>query len=338
MRSWLPVDYRKGFEMKDVITTGYKNKRLTTDQFSAWLAKRNQERQKELFGIEKYIMDIEAKDGFTLIRTYNGSIYTLPLDKNSHNDLMDLIGYKVTLYPRDCESYELEAYFLWDWEKILNPHDLRFLVINKVVEIKNDAFGGSILFENGDSLKVPYKDYEKPYFRASKKMHGEDTFREGYKIDFATKMAEIRSKFLGKFVVYGANLVSVDVAKISHNTEISTYEDTAHYEWVEKDKFKFRQEVGIIKSIATWDLYSVPIYLEDGRIMVFNVWDYLKHIDPSREVSLVQALKKDLQGQTGRLTNFMVVYDGDKRYNGKSMDIAYVQDVESGLILPRVDR
>lgn len=324
--------------MKDVITTGYRNNRLTTDQFSAWLAERNQERSKELFGIEKYIMNIEEKDGLTQIRTYNGSTYTLPFNKNSHNDLIDLIGYKVTLYPKDYESYELEAYFLWGWEKPLDPYDLRFLVINKVVDIRDDATGGSIIFENGDSLKVPYKDYEKPYFRASKKMHGEDTFREGYKIDFASKMTEIRSKFLGKFVVYGTNLSSVDISKISDNTEISTYEDAAHYEWAEKDKFKFRQEAGVVKSIATWDSYRVPIYLEDGRIMVFNIWDYLKHIEPSREVSLVHALKKDLQGQIGRSTNFMVVYDGDKRYKGNSMDVAYIQDIESGLILPRADR
>ncbi|GAB3189110.1 hypothetical protein [Hydrogenophaga aquatica] len=220
----------KEFEVNNLITTGHKNKRLTTDQFIEWLIKRNQERCVELFGLEKYIMNVEEKDGFTLISTYNGSIYTLPFNKNSHDDLVDLTGYRVTLYPKDYGGYELEAFFIWNWERPVNSSDFGFLVINKVVDVQVNDFGGSLLFENGDELKIPYKEYERPYFRASKKTHGDDAAQEGFKIDFASKMAEIKCKFIGKFVVYSTNLKSVDVARISYNTDICAYEDSAYRE------------------------------------------------------------------------------------------------------------
>ena len=96
--------------MKNVITTGRKNNRPNTDAFSAWLTKRNHERVEDLHGIEKYIMNVEIQNDYTLVTTFNGSNYSLPFNQDSHNDLIDLIGYKVMLYPKDYESYDLEAY------------------------------------------------------------------------------------------------------------------------------------------------------------------------------------------------------------------------------------
>lgn len=322
--------------MKNVITTGRKNNRPNTDAFSAWLTKRNHERDVDLHGIEKYIMNVEIQNDCTLITTFNGSVYSLPFNQNSHDDLIDLIGYKVTLYPKDYESYDLEAFFIWNWEKPINEGDFGFLVVNKVAEIQDEDSGSRIVFSNGDYLPIPYKDYEKPYFHASKRTHGEDTVREGYKIDFSSKIEEMKSHFVGEFVVYSTNLRSVDVAGLPLNTTICTYDQTAHYEWAEKDKFKFRLENGVIKSIATWDTYSIPIYLEDGRIMVFSIWDYLRHIDGNREVGLIHQLKKDLQENIGRLSNFMVIYGGDKRNKGSSMDVVFIEHVESGLRLPKL--
>lgn len=321
--------------MKDVVATGRKNNRFTTDRFIDWLGKINNERQEELFGIEKYIMHVEAKNGLTLVTTFNGSIYSLPFNTNSHNDLVDLIGYKVTLYPKKYESYELEAFFIWNWEKTLGATDVGFLVVNKVLDVRQNPLGGSMIFENGDILGIPFKDYEKPYFRASKRMHGDDTFREGYNIDFASKIDEMKSRFIGKFVVYSTNLKHIDVARISYNTDISTYEETAHYEWAEMDKFKFRNEVGILKNIATWDVYRVPIYLEDGRIFTFSVWDYSKHINGNSDAALIANLKKDLQNLIGRPLDFQIIYGGDKRYTSNSADVVGIKDIESGIIYPR---
>ena len=68
--------------------------------------------------------------------------------------------------------------------------------------------------------------------------------------------------------------------------------------------------------------------------MVFSVWDYLGHIDGSRDVKLIHQLKKDLQDNIGRLHNFIVIYVGDKRYKGSSVDVVLIEDVESGLKLP----
>jgi hypothetical protein len=321
--------------MKNVITTGRKNKRPSTDAFSAWLTKRNHERDVDLHGIEKYIMNVEIQNDYSLITTFNGSVYSLPFNQDSHDDLIDLIGYKVTFYPKDYESYDLEAYFIWNWEKPINEGDFGFLVVNKVAEIQGEDSDSRIVFSNGDYLPIPYKDYEKPYFQASKRMHGEDKVREGYKIDFGSKIEELKSRFINEFVVYSTNLRSIDVAGLPFNTAICTYDETAHYEWAEKDKYKFRLENGVIKSIATWDTYTVPMHLEDGRIMVFNVWDYLRHIDGSREIGLVNQLKKDLQENIGKQNNFMVIFGGDKRYKGSSMDVVSIESVESGLKLPR---
>lgn len=321
--------------MKNVITTGRKNNRPNTDAFSAWLTKRNHERDVDLHGIEKYIMNVEIQNDCTLITTFNGSVYSLPFNQDSHDDLIDLIGYKVTLYPKDYESYDLEAYFIWNWDKPINEGDFGFLVVNKVAEIQDEDSGSRIVFSNGDYLPIPYKDYEKPYFHASKRTHGEDTVREGYKIDFSSKIEEMKSRFIGEFVVYSTNLRSVDVAGLPFNTAICTYDETAHYERAEKDKYKFRLEKGVINRIGTWDSYSVPIYLEDGRIMTFSVWDYLRFIDSSREVGLIHQLKKDLQDNIGKLHHFTVIYGGDKRYKGNSVDIVLIEDVESGLKLPK---
>lgn len=321
--------------MKNVITTGRKNNRPNTDAFSAWLTKRNHERDVDLHGIEKYIMNVEIQNDCTLISTFNGSVYSLPFNQNSHDDLIDLIGYKVTLYPKEYESYGLEAFFIWNWEKPINEGDFGFLVVNKVAEIQDQDSGSRIVFSNGDYLPIPYKDYEKPYFHASKRTHGEDTVREGYKIDFSLKIEEMKSHFVGEFVVYSTNLRSIDVAGFPFNTAICTYDETAHYERAEKDKYKFRLETGVINRIGTWDTYSVPIYLEDGRIMTFSVWDYLRFIDGSREVGLIHQLKKDLQDNIGKLHNFTVIYGGDKRYKGNSVDIVLIEDVEGGLKLPK---
>lgn len=321
--------------MKNVITTGRKNNRPNTDAFSAWLTQRNHERDVDLHGIEKYIMNVEIQNDCTLITTFNGSVYSLPFNQDSHDDLIDLIGYKVTLYPKDYESYDLEAYFIWNWDKPINEGDFGFLVVNKVAEIQDEGSGSRIVFSNGDYLPIPYKDYEKPYFHASKRTHGEDTVREGYKIDFSSKIEEMKSRFIGEFVVYSTNLRSVDVAGLPFNTAICTYDETAHYERAEKDKYKFRLEKGVINRIGTWDSYSVPIYLEDGRIMTFSVWDYLRFIDSSREVGLIHQLKKDLQENIGKLHHFTVIYGGDKRYKGNSVDIVLIEDVESGLKLPK---
>lgn len=321
--------------MKNVITTGRKNNRPNTDAFSAWLTKRNHERDVDLHGIEKYIMNVEIQNDCTLITTFNGSVYSLPFNQDSHDDLIDLIGYKITLYPKDYESYDLEAYFIWNWDKPINEGDFGFLVVNKVAEIQDEDSGSRIVFSNGDYLPIPYKDYEKPYFHASKRTHGEDTVREGYKIDFSSKIEEMKSRFIGEFVVYSTNLRSVDVAGLPFNTAICTYDETAHYERAEKDKYKFRLEKGVINRIGTWDSYSVPIYLEDGRIMTFSVWDYLRFIDSSREVGLIHQLKKDLQDNIGKLHHFTVIYGGDKRYKGNSVDIVLIEDVESGLKLPK---
>ena len=62
--------------MKNVITTGRKNSRPTTDAFSAWLTKRNHERVEDLHGIEKYIMNVEIQNDYTLVTTFNGSNYS----------------------------------------------------------------------------------------------------------------------------------------------------------------------------------------------------------------------------------------------------------------------
>jgi hypothetical protein len=319
--------------MKDLITTGQKNNRPKTDEFIAWLTKINYARDVDLLGIAKFVMNVEIQNDYTLITTFNGSVYSLPFNQDSHDDLIDLIGYRVNLYLKDYGSYDLEAYFIWNWEKPIN--EFGFLVVNKVAAIQDEDSGSRIVFSNGDYLPIPYKDYEKPYFGASRKMHGEDTFREGYKIDFSSKIEEMKSRFIGEFVVYGTNLKSIDIAGSPFNTGICTYDETAHYEHAEKDKYKFRIENGVINRIGTWDSYSVPIYLEDGRIMKFSVWDYLLFIDGSREVGLIHQLKKDLQENIGKPHNFTVIYGGDKRYKGNSVDIVQIEDVERGLKFPK---
>lgn len=322
--------------MKNVITTGHKNNRLSTNAFSSWLTKINQDRDSDLHGVEKYIMSVRKDNDLTLITTFNGSIYSLPFNINSYNDLIDLIGYKVTLYPKEYDSYALEAFFLWNWERSFADFELGFIVLNKVIDIKKTDSGGIIFFENGDTLPVPHKDHEKPFFRASKRMLGDDSFRDGYKIDFDSKLEELKKNFIGRFVLYDTNLKAVDVAQLSYNSQISVYENSAHCEHVEKDKYKFRQENGVIKRIATWDPYRIPIYLQDGPIMVFGLIDYLRHTDGGRENGLIHRLKVDLQNQVGRLSKFTIIYGGDKKYNNNSLDVIFIHDVESGLRLPRI--
>ena len=97
--------------MKNVITSGHKNNRLSTNAFSSWLTKINQDRDSDLHGVEKYIMSVRKDNDLTLITTFNGSIYSLPFNINSYNDLIDLIGYKLTLYPKEYDGYALEAFF-----------------------------------------------------------------------------------------------------------------------------------------------------------------------------------------------------------------------------------
>jgi hypothetical protein len=132
--------------MKNVLTTGLKNNRPTTVSFSAWLENINNERDEELFGIDKYIMGVELRGGVTSIATFNGSVYTISFNEKSHKDLMDLVGYKVTFYPKVFEGYELEAYYLWGWDDPLREQNFGYLVINKVVEVKKSDKDGLIFF------------------------------------------------------------------------------------------------------------------------------------------------------------------------------------------------
>ena len=117
--------------MKNITETGLKNKRPSTKLFSAWVGRINDGRDEDLFGIEKYIINVEKISDVTSITTFNGSVYTISYNENSHNDLVDLIGYKVTFYPKRYESYELEAYFLWNWDNPAIEQSFGYLIVSK---------------------------------------------------------------------------------------------------------------------------------------------------------------------------------------------------------------
>jgi hypothetical protein len=305
--------------MKNIAETGLKNKRPSTKLFSAWVEKINDGRDENLFGIDKYIINVEKISDVTSITTFNGSVYTISYNENSHNDLVDLIGYKVTFYPKRYESYELEAYFLWNWDNPAIEQSFGYLFVNRVLDVKIVGADGLIFFENGDELPIPFKDYEKPYFRASKRLHGDDTYRDGYAIDFDANIKKIRDKFLGEYVIYSTRLNFIDVAGDLSGLKI--YRESAHKEYAEKDKFSFRLECGVIKDFATWDSYGVPIYLEDGRIMTFNSLNYSWLKDSECRGDIVNQLKKYLSTEKGKLYKFLVVYGGDKDDNPNFMDI-----------------
>ena len=317
--------------MKNVIATGYENDRPSTESFSAWLTKINEERHEEFFGIEKYIMSVERNDDVTSITTFNGSVYTISFSEKSCKDLKDLVGYKVTFYPKAYEKYELEAYFLWKWDEPLKEHSFGHLVVNKVVDVERVGRDGLILFENGDAIPVPFKDYEKPYFRASKRLHGDDTYREGYAIDFDENMQKIRDKFVGEYAVYSTKLNSINVGNDLGNFKI--YRESAHKEYAEKDKFSFRVEHGVIKKYATWDTYRISIYLEDGRIMTFSYFDYSRHINGDCKNNIIYQLKKDLATEIGKLYKFLVICGGDKDEDHNQMDIVSLKVVGDGELL-----
>jgi hypothetical protein len=305
--------------MKNVLITGLENNRPSASSFTAWIEEINNEREEDLFGIDKYIMGVELNGGVTSITTFNGSVYTISFNEKSHKDLKDLVGYKVTFYPKVFEGYELEAYYLWGWDDPLREQDFGYLVINKVVEVKKADKDGLIIFENGDYVSVPFKDYEKPYFRASKRMHGDDLFREGYPIDFDERMQVIRDKYIGEYVIYSTRLNTINVG--GDLSDIKIYRESPHKEYSEKDKFSFRWESGVIKSHAFWDSYRVPIYLEDGRIMTFSFFDYARHIDGKCTNRIVSQLKDSLKNEVGKPYKFLVIFGGDKDINSKSMDI-----------------
>jgi uncharacterized protein YrzB (UPF0473 family) len=314
--------------MKNLTTSGYENNRPSTSAFSDWLGRKNQEREKDYFGIEKFIMRVERSDDVIFISTFNGSIYTIPYNEKLYKDLLDLIGYSVTFYPKDYYSYELDACFLWDWDSSLRAESFGYIVINKVISVDVVPDGGLILFENGDELPVPYKNYEKPYFKASKRQHGEDTYREGYEIDFDECINKIRNQFLGEYVVYSTKLTGLNVADYWGALEV--HQKSAHKEYYEKDKYFFRTECGVIKKIATWDVYSIPIYLEDGRIFSFRIHDYSWHIDQDCGDNLIYKLKKYLEGEVGKSYVFLVVYGGNKNESNSMMDIASLKRLEDG--------
>ena len=250
------------------------------------------------------------------------------------NDLENLVGYKVTFYPKEHETYALEAYFLWDWDEPLREHGFGYIVINRVLDVKKVGRDGLILFENGDALPVPFKDYEKPHFRASNRLHGEDTYREGYAIDFEGRLKEMREKFIGEYVVYNTKLASIDVGGNLWNFEI--YRESAHKEYAEKDKFSFRPEFGVIRTYTTWGSCSISIYLEDGRIMVFRISDYIRHIDGECKNNIINQLEKDLKTEIGKSYEFIVISGGDKDERHNYLDIVSLKRMDDGEYLPKI--
>lgn len=319
--------------MKDPTTTGPKNGRLSTEAFISWLDEMNERRGKELYGIEKYIMGVDRSGNVTSITTLNGSVYTISCDAKTHQDLRDLTGYRVTLYPMTYDEYDLEAYFLWHWDRPRKePSFFGHIVVNKVLDITRSGRDGLILFENGDILLVPFKDYEKPYSRLSKRMHGEDFFREGYAIDFEKEIQEMKSKFVGEYVVYNTQLSSIDIANYTGKLEV--HRKSAFAEYSERDKYSFRSERGVIKSYGTWDSFRIPIYLEDGRVMTFSLPDHARHLGGSIDADICRNLKQELKTETGKSYKFTVIFGGDKDENGRSMDIVSLEREDDGRKLP----
>ena len=314
--------------MKNLTVSGYENNRPSTSAFSDWLGRKNQERDNDYFGIQKFIMRVERNEDVISISTFNHSIYNISYNEKLYKDLLSLIGYNITLYPKDFYSYELDACFLWDWDSSSRADSFGYIVINKVISVDLVSDGGLILFENGDALPIPYKNYEKPYFKVSKRQHSDDTYREGYEIDFDECINKIRNQFLGEYVVYSTKLTSLDVANYWGALEV--HRKSAHKEYSEKDKFFFKTECGVIKKIATWDSYSIPIYLEDGRIFNFRFHDYSWHIDQGCGDDLMRKLKKYLEVEIGKYYIFLVVCGGDKDESNSRMDIASLKRLEDG--------
>jgi hypothetical protein len=314
--------------MRNVVATGHENNRSSTKSFSAWLEKINQGREKNLFGIDKYIVSLERNGDVISISTLNGSVYTITCSEKSYKDLKDLVGYKVTFYPKEYSKYELEAYFIWNWDDPVIAHSFGYLVVNRVTDVKRIGKDGLIVFENGDALPVPFKDHEKPYVRASKRLHGDDISRDGYAIDFDKCMQDMREKFTGEYVVYSTRLSSIDAG--SYSGDLTIYRESPYKEHAERDKFLFRQEYGVIQSFGTWDSNSVPIYLEDGRIMTFSFSDYSRHLNGECENNIVHRVKKDLETEIGKLYKFLVVYGGDIEESQSRMNIVSLKRVDDG--------